>query len=426
MKKKLMSLTSTILIFFVTFGSTVLIASPEKEVLETYSNIAEATYEDSLISAKELKETVMALIAVPSEMNLQLVKNAWIAARVPYQQTEAYRFGNSIVDDWEGKVNAWPLDEGLIDYVDFGSYGTESDENELYTANVIANTKLKINGRTVDSRNITKQFLSETLSEAGGIEANVATGYHAIEFLLWGQDLNGTGPGSGNRPASDFSISKCTNGNCDRRVEYLKSVTDLLIDDLEEMVSHWRKNGVARKELVNGDPKRGLISILTGLGSLSYGELAGERMQLGLMLHDPEEEHDCFSDNTHNSHYYDLLGMINVYTGNYVRTNGSVVSGTGINDLIKAKNSRLHMEMMSKFHETLFAMTQMKKTAEAGKTYDQMLAVGDTDGNQLIQEVVDRLKDQTKVIEKLVAELNLNSIEFEGSDSLDDPGKVFK
>ena len=118
--------------------------------------------------------------------------------------------------------------------------------------------------------------------------------------------------------------------------------------------------------------------------------------------------------------------MINVYTGNYVRTNGSTVSGTGINDLIKAKNSRLNMEMMSKFHETLFAMTQMKKTAEAGKAYDQMLAVGDKDGNQLIQEVVDRLKDQTRIIEKLVAELNLNSIEFEGSDSLDDPGKIFK
>ena len=179
--------------------------------------------------------------------------------------------------------------------------------------------------------------MSETLSEAGVIEANVATGYHAIEFLLWGQDLNGTGPGSGNRPASDFSIPKCTNGNCERRVEYLKSVTDLLIDDLEEMVSHWRKNGVARKELVNGDPNRGLISILTGLGRLSYGELAGERMQLGLMLDNPEEEHDCFSDNTHNSHYYNWLGMINVYTGNYVRTNGSTVSGTGINDLIKAK-----------------------------------------------------------------------------------------
>ncbi len=105
-----MRLTSSVLILFVTFGSTILIASPEKEVLETYSNIAEATYEDSLILAKELKETVMALIAAPTEMNLQLAKKAWIAARVPYQQTEAYRFGNSIVDDWEGKVNAWPLD----------------------------------------------------------------------------------------------------------------------------------------------------------------------------------------------------------------------------------------------------------------------------------------------------------------------------
>ena len=132
MKKKLMRLTSTVLIFFVTFGSTILTASPEKEVLETYSNIAEATYEDSLILAKELKETVMVLIAAPTEINLQLAKKAWIAARVPYQQTEAYRFGNAIVDDWEGKVNAWPLDEGLIDYVDFDSYGTESDENELY------------------------------------------------------------------------------------------------------------------------------------------------------------------------------------------------------------------------------------------------------------------------------------------------------
>ena len=33
------------------------------------------------------------------------------------------------------------------------------------------------------------QFLENKLHEIGGNEANVATGYHAIEFLLWGQDL---------------------------------------------------------------------------------------------------------------------------------------------------------------------------------------------------------------------------------------------
>ena len=170
-----------------------------KTVLTTYADIALAKYEDSLTTAKTLDDAVAALIAKPSEETLAAARAAWKAARIPYQQTEVYRFGNAIVDDWEGRVNAWPLDEGLIDYVDAG-YGTESDENKLYTANVIANTSIEINGQKVDATNITPEFLSGTLQEAGGIEANVATGYHAIEFLLWGQDLNGTGPGAGNGP----------------------------------------------------------------------------------------------------------------------------------------------------------------------------------------------------------------------------------
>ena len=251
---------------------------------------------------------------------------AWIAARVPYQQSEAFRFGNAMVDDWEGKVNAWPLDEGLIDYVATG-YGSESDENPFYTANIIANTTLKVGGVEIDVTNIDKKLLSETLHEIDEVEANVATGYHAIEFLLWGQDLNGTNPGAGNRPATDFDLTNCTNGNCDRRRDYLTASTELLIDDLQEMTNNWTANGAARAELIAKGEEGGLASILTGIGSLAYGELAGERTKLGLMLHDPEEEHDCFSDNTHNSHFYDAKGIKNVYLGQYTRTDGSVVSG---------------------------------------------------------------------------------------------------
>ena len=405
-----------------TFNNSSVIAASEKAVIKTYADIAEATFEDALITARVLQQAIQKLALKPTETNLEKAKTAWLAARVPYQQTEAYRFGNAIVDDWEGKVNAWPLDEGLIDYVDSG-YGTESDANELYVANVIANKRLTINGKNVNIAKITKKILAETLHEAGGVEANVATGYHAIEFLLWGQDLNGTNAGSGNRPVTDLNPSNCSNGNCDRRVEYLTAATGLLIDDLEEMVANWQRNGAARRGLENGSTKSGLTAMLTGLGSLSYGELAGERIQLGLMLHDPEEEHDCFSDNTHNSHYYDLMGMINVYTGRYVRTDGRVVSGPGISSLIE---KGLHKEMMDKFHTTLLAMTQMKKTAEAGKSYDQMLATGDKGGNKLVQDVVDGLKNQTRTIEKLVAALDLNLIEFEGSDSLDSPEKVFE
>ncbi len=147
-----------------------------------------------------MKLAIDAFLAKPTNENLIAARAAWIAARVPYMQTEAYRFGNSIVDDWEGKVNSWPLDEGLIDYV-AGAYGSDSPENELYAADVIANASLTIGGKKINTAKLTKELLSDTLQEAGGVEANVATGYHAIEFLLWGQDLNGTGPGAGNRAA---------------------------------------------------------------------------------------------------------------------------------------------------------------------------------------------------------------------------------
>ena len=136
---------------------------------------------------------------------------------MPYQQTEVYRFGNVIVDEWEGKVNAWPLDEGLIDYVD-ASYGGATDENPYAALNVIANPSLTLSGGEIDAAEITPALLQDTLQEADAIEANVATGYHAIEFLLWGQDLNGTEPGAGNRPWTDYAAGDaCTGGNCDRR-----------------------------------------------------------------------------------------------------------------------------------------------------------------------------------------------------------------
>ncbi len=223
-----------------------------KAVIATYADIALAGYEDALATAKALDQATDALIANPSAETLAAARDAWKAARIPYQQTEVYRFGNAIVDDWEGRVNAWPLDEGLIDYVDAG-YGSESDENSLYTANVIANKEIEIDGKKVDASKITPEFLSGTLQEAGDIEANVATGYHAIEFLLWGQDLNGAKAGAGNRPHTDFDKANCTGGNCDRRAEYLAAASDLLVTDLQEMVGNWRDGGAARKALTEGD-----------------------------------------------------------------------------------------------------------------------------------------------------------------------------
>lgn len=406
------------------FAVTAAQAKPTaKDVVANYADLALAKYEDSLTSAKALQAAVDKLIAKPTKANLEAARKAWLAARVPYQQTEVYRFGNAIVDDWEGKVNAWPLDEGLIDYV-AKDYGTESDENQLYAANVIANKALKISGRPVDASKITKTLLSDVLQEADGVEANVATGYHAIEFLLWGQDLNGTKAGAGNRPASDFDTNACTGGNCDRRAQYLKAATDLLVDELTWIAGQWTSDGKARKTLLAGDGSQGLIAMLTGMGSLSYGELAGERMKLGLLLHDPEEEHDCFSDNTHNSHYYDVVGIQNVYLGRYKRIDGSLVQGPSLADLVKSADANIDKRMRTALSSSVEKFAAMVKRAETVESYDQMIGEGNKDGNQVVQVAIDALLNQTKDIERVIAALKLKPIQFEGSDSLDDPSKV--
>ena len=391
---------------------------------KTYADIAAAGYEDSLTTAKTLQTAVDALIAAPSEDSLKAARAAWIASRPAYMQTEAFRFGNAAVDDWEGKVNAWPLDEGLIDYVD-ASYG-KSEENDLATLNVIANPKFKISGVEVDATKITPELISGTLQEAGGIEANVASGYHAVEFLLWGQDLNGTGPGAGNRPFTDYVQGDgCTGGHCDRRADYLKAATDLLVTDLEDMAGQWANGGAARAT-VEADPKAALSAILTGMGSLSYGEVAGQRMRLGLMLNDPEEEHDCFSDNTAASHFYDGVGIQNVYLGTYTRVDGSVVSGPSISELVAAADPAVDTQLKAELAATVTALGAIKSASDSGMAYDQMLAAGNKEGEALVMGGVNALVTQTASIERAITTLGLTGTSIEGSESLDNPDAVFQ
>jgi len=283
-----------------------------------------------------------------------------------------------------------------------------------------------LSGKTIDTSNITKALLSETLHEVDGVEANVATGYHAIEFLLWGQDLNGTDKGAGERPASDYDVINCSWGNCDRRASYLQVAIDLLIDDLQWMHQQWGKQGAARQALLK-DENAGISAILSGMGSLSYGELAGERIKLGVLLHDLEEEHDCFSDNTHNSHYYDILGIHNVYTGRYVAVDGSTVIGPSVADLVAKNNASVDQELRKTIKDSLAAASQLVISAEKEDiAYDELLAEGNDVGNAKILRVVDALLKQTQSIEKAVVALGISPIQFEGSDSLDAPTEVFK
>ena len=415
-----MRLTSRILLSTacIAFSVTGAVAAETGEVRANYADIAHAMYEDTLIANEAMQSAINRFLAAPSAETLETARVAWKAARKQYQQTEVFRFGNAVVDDWEGRLNAWPLDEGMIDYVDPNAYGRTADENPLFQANVVANTSLQIGPDVVDATTITPELIANELHEALDVEANVASGYHAIEFLLWGQDLNGTGPGAGNRQARDFDTEHCTNGNCDRRRDYLKAATDLIIADTEDMVAAWGEGGDARIDFDGKADPDALATILTGIAGLSYGELAGDRINMGLTLHDTEEEHDCFSDNTHNSHYFNQIGMMSVWNGRYERLSGDIIAGASVADLAAETALDGKAALDSAMSDVLAKMTVMRDTAETGgMAYDQMLAEGNDEGAKILGDVVTALVAQAKAVEALSASMELG-VELEESDAL--------
>ncbi|WP_095096268.1 imelysin family protein [Pseudomonas sp. Irchel 3A5] len=387
-----------------------------KAVVANYSNMVYAAFSDAEAGAKNLRTAINEFLATPNDKTLKAARDAWVAARVPYMQTEVFRFGNTIIDDWEGQVNAWPLDEGLIDYV--AKDYQHALGNPGATANIIANTEVQVGEDKVDVKEITPEKLA-SLNELGGSEANVATGYHAIEFLLWGQDLHGNEAGAGERPASDYiEGAGGTGGHNDRRRAYLTAVTDLLVSDLEEMVNNW-KPGVAdnyRASLEAETGESGLRKMLFGMGSLSLGELAGERMKVALEANSSEDEHDCFSDNTHNSHFYNGKGIRNVYLGEYTRTDGTKVSGPSLSSLVAKADPATDATLRADLNATQSKLQAIVDQANKGQHFDQLIAAGNTEGNQIVRDAIASLVKQTGAIEQAAGKLGITDLNPDNAD----------
>jgi len=391
-------------------------AVSREQVINHYAEIAHATFADALTTAQSLQQAVKAFLATPSSDTQQAAKEAWLAARVPYMQSEVFRFGNALVDEWEGQVNAWPLDEGLIDYVD-GDYQYALG-NDGATANIIASQSIQIGEEKIDVSELTAELLAG-LNELGGSEANVATGYHAIEFLLWGQDLNGTQPGAGERSYTDYLTDEhCTGGNCERRGQYLKVVTDLLVDDLTAMTAQWAADNTEnyRAELQADSAEQGLRKAFFGMGSLSLGELAGERMKVALEASSTEDEHDCFSDNTHNSHFYNAKGVRNVYLGEYKKVDGSVLTGPSIAQLVNAGDAGADQLLQEKLATTEKSLQVMVDAAENGMAFDQMIDPENAEGQQIVRDAIAALVEQTTAIEHAALALGITELNPDTAD----------
>tara|TARA_R110001592_G_scaffold50620_7_gene156454 strand:- start:3873 stop:5138 length:1266 start_codon:yes stop_codon:yes gene_type:complete len=385
--------------------------SDKRAVAIHYTELAHAIYSDAENSGIALQTSIDAFLNAPSETGLIAARDAWKTARKAYLQSEVFRFGNPVVDDWEGKLNNWPLDEGLIDYVaDDYFYALGNIGAEL---NIIASPSLSIGSDVVDASQINVKLL-RSLHELGGSAANVTTGYHAIEFLLWGQDLNGHQLGAGERPYTDYlDGDKCTHGNCDRRADYLRAASAVLVEDLKYMSQQWAPevSNNYRAELLAMNDDVILARMLYGMGSLSLGELGGERIKVSLEANSTEDEHDCFSDNTHWSHYYDGLGIQNIYLGKYRRLDGTVLSGPSLSRLVAKADADTDQQTRQALNKTMTTLTVLINAAEAKDRpmkFDMMIAEGNKHGEEILSNILSALVDQTRSIEQAASAINID------------------
>jgi putative iron-regulated protein len=347
-----------------------------REVATQYAKIVAATYEDAHASALTLQTKVEAFIERPSDETLEAARAAWLEAREPYLQTEAFRFYEGPIDDPdngpEGRINAWPLDEAYVDYV-----------KDDPTSGIINDPKIEISVLTLTD-----------LNENGG-EKNIATGYHAIEFLLWGQDFSADGPG--NRPVSDYTEAD----NAERRGQYLSVVTDLLVSDLKYLSDAWASSGDNyRDEFLAASPDEQLRRMLTGLIILSGFETGGERLQTALDTRDQEDEHSCFSDNTHRDMVGDILGIQNVYLGRY-ESQGTELAGKGIYDLVYETDPQLADEVRDQIEKSLTLALALNPP------FDQ--EIRSTEGRKRVQDLIVSLRqEQEPLLEKVFRKFGLN------------------
>jgi putative iron-regulated protein len=331
------------------------------EFIDNYANIVSANYTDTYNTAVEMQSKINAFLAEPSAAKLQEAQNSWLHARDFYGQTEAYREANGPIDNenllgTEGQINAWPLDEAYIDYVFDPSQGG------------YVNNGLIADGSFL----ITKENIAAKNEE--GKDDNISTGWHAIEFLLWGQDLNyntithtsDNYSVSGQRTYTDYTTAEYSR----RRGEYLTVVTDLLVADLKDLNDTWLEGGSYRATFEALDETTALTNILNGVGFISNGEVALERLDPAID-EGQENEHSCFSDNTTQDMWANTYGLHNIIVGSYNAENGTTVSGVSLIDIVKEVNESTAIALENATKETI---TKLEVLTGLDKNFDEIIS----------------------------------------------------
>ncbi len=347
--------------------------SQRQEIVTAYSQIALANYEDIGLKIQILQASVDALIQAPSQATLDAARLAYRNTRIYYELSEGYRFYGGPIDNpvtgREGHINSWPLDESFIDY-------TRDDSKSGIINNPAKYPVIDIN-------------LLDSLNQAAG-ETSISTGFHAIEFLLWGQDFYADGPGR--RSYKDYDHLDSVTSYPTRRSAYLVAVTQLIARDFQAIAQAWKSDASYPRNFNSaGNQDKSLGLILTGIGKFAKGELSGERMTVAYNTRAQEDEQSCFSDLSLEDFKYGQQSISNIFTGKYTRMDNTTISSkSSIESLLKTKDIAIHDKLLR-------AMDQAKDAIDAiPYPFDQ--AIQSTEGRVKVEAAIQAIRAEADLI----------------------------
>jgi uncharacterized iron-regulated protein len=273
-----------------------------QSIIDDYvDNVVISTYDLLRERATALREACEALEADPTEENLEAAREAWFAARIPWEQSEAWLFGPVDFKGHDPALDSWPVNRTDLDAV----LESDADLTEEFVRN-----------------------LDPTLK-----------GFHTAEYLLFAFDVDELGA---------------------REFEYLISVVRDIESTAEELYADWTQGDEPFGEIMKGAGSNSVFpsqvsaleQIIEGM-SIILDEVANGKIAEPFDNQDVEAVESQFSFNSRQDFANDVRGALHAYTGDHP---GLGLTGTGIDELVAESDPELAQRMEDEINDAIGAI----------------------------------------------------------------------
>lgn len=292
-------------------GGTAAGGLDDSQVVMDYADqVIIPTYRLLARRAADLDAAASALAADPSDENLRAARDAWVATRLPWEQSEAFLFGPVEAQGYDPAIDTWPLNRTDLQAV------LDSDD-EFSPAYV--------------------QALPQTQK-----------GFHAVEFLLFGE--------GGRKTAADLT---------DRELEYLTAMTADMASITSSLETSWTDGEGGQPPFHDtftsaGDPSNTVYPSLSAAGqemvngmSSICDEVANGKIAEPFDSRDPNKEESQFSENSLDDFQNNIRSVQNAYLG---AVPAADTSGASLSAWVAARDPDLDQELQQKIAGAIAAI----------------------------------------------------------------------